>query len=127
MIILRDKKFSVPRPGETLEAKNPQLPAQGGDQGEKPLTSKDLLLEQMKLQRQQISINHQRQQMRAKEEMTKMRQITQLQKMESEEKQSDQKDQIRTRQQESIGQKPDNTGLYKQKAKTVAPVGMPKK
>lgn len=122
MIVLRDKKYTEQLP---QQAQQMALPQQGEEQ--QPLTSKDLLLEQMKLQRQQISINHQRQIMRAKEEMAHRRNLTQLQRMESEEKQSDQKDQIKTRQQESINQKPDNTGLYKQKAKTVPPVGMPRK
>lgn len=122
MIVLRDKKYTEQLPQQSQQT---ALPQQGEEQ--QPLTSKDLLLEQMKLQRQQISINHQRQIMRAKEEMARRRNLTQLQRMESEEKQSDQKDQIKTRQQESINQKPDNTGLYKQKAKTVPPVGMPRK
>ena len=122
MIVLRDIKYTEQL---SQQAQQMALPQQGEEQ--QPLTSKDLLLEQMKLQRQQISINHQRQIMRAKEEMARRRNLTQLQRMESEEKQSDQKDQIKTRQQESINQKPDNTGLYKQKAKTVPPVGMPRK
>lgn len=111
MLIKRSKRFAEPVQGEE----------------QSPLTSKDLLLEQMKLQRQQIQINHQRQQMRAKEDMAARRSLIQQQRMESEEKQSDQKDQLRARQQENAAAKPDNTSLYKQKAKTVPPVGMPRK
>ena len=49
-----------------------------------------------------------------------------LQKMENEKEQSDNKDRIRTRQQEVANQRPDNTALCKTKSKAVQPVAMPK-
>ena len=60
------------------------------------------------------------------EQMAKARNMTQLQKMENEKEQSENKDRIRTRQQEVANQKPDNTALYKTKSKAVQPVAMPK-
>ena len=132
MIVLRNKAFAqqqvnkIPKPGETIDpGKQPQLPKQGDDNSQE-VTAKDLQLEQMKLQRQQIQIQHQRQQLLAKEQMAKARNMTQLQKMENEKEQSENKDRIRTRQQEVVNQKPDNTALYKTKSKAVQPVAMPK-
>ena len=59
MIVLRNKAFAqqanrIPKPGETIDpGKQPQLPKQGDDNSQE-VTAKDLQLEQMKLQRQQI-------------------------------------------------------------------------
>ena len=117
---------NVPKPGETIDPGKTTPQQQQGAGTSQELTAKDLQLEQMKLQRQQIQIQHQRQQLLAKEQMAKARNMTQLQKMENEREQSDNKDRIRTRQQEAANQRPDNTGLYKTKSKAVQPVAMPK-
>lgn len=127
MIVIRDKSFSagIPKPGDTIDPGKSQVPKQG-DSNSQEVTARDLQLEQYRLQRQQIQIQHQKQQLLAKEQMAKARTLTQLQKMENEEKQSANKDQIRNRQQEINSQKPDNTYLYKTKSKAVQPVSMPK-
>lgn len=124
MLILRNKKFSVPKPGETIEMnRQSQLPQQGNDNSQE-LTSKDLQLEQMRMQKQILQIQHQKEQMKIKEDMARRRNLTQMTRMESEEKQTQQKDQIKIRKMETSNDKPDNTNLYKSKSKAVQPVPM---
>ena len=124
MIVLRNKKFSVPKPGEMISpTRQQQVPQQGNDNSQE-LTSKDLQLEQMRMQKQILQIQHQKEQMKIKEDMARRRNLTQLNKMESEEKQTQQKNQIKTRKIEANNDKVDNTGLYKTKSKPVQPVPM---
>lgn len=114
MIIPRIKIFSED------DQQNIQPPQQSD------VTSRDLLIEQMKMQRQAIQLQHQREQLQAKEQMAKARRMVQIQKMQKEEDQSKAKDQIRIKQQEN-GEDPKNTGLYKSRATKVQPVSMPTK
>ena len=124
MIVLRNKKFSVPKPGEMISpTRQQQVPQQGNDNSQE-LTSKDLQLEQMRMQKQILQIQHQKEQMKIKEDMARRRNLTQLNKMESEEKQTQQKNQIKTRKIEANNDRADNTGLYKTKSKPVQPVPM---
>jgi len=124
MIVLRNKKFSVPKPGEMISpVRQQQVPQQGNDNSQE-LTSKDLQLEQMRMQKQILQIQHQKEQMKIKEDMARRRNLTQLNKMESEEKQTQQKNQIKTRRIEANNDKVDNTGLYKTKSKPIQPVPM---
>lgn len=124
MIVLRNKKFSVPKPGEMISpARQQQVPQQGNDNSQE-LTSKDLQLEQMRMQKQILQIQHQKEQMKIKEDMARRRNLTQLNKMESEEKQTQQKNQIKTRRIEANNDKVDNTGLYKTKSKPIQHVPM---
>lgn len=109
MIVLRDKSWSLPE----------QEPSQ-------EITSKDLQLEQLRLQRQQRLIQHQKTQLRIKEDMAKSRALAQAQKREAEKDTSEAKDRIRIKQQEQESQGSQNTGLYKTRTKPVAPVSMPK-
>ena len=111
MIVLRNKKFSVPKPGEMISPTRQQVPQQGNDNSQE-LTSKDLQLEQMRMQKQILQIQHQKEQMKIKEDMARRRNLTQLNKMESEEKQTQQKNQIKTRKIEANNDRVDNTGLY---------------
>lgn len=122
MIVLRNKRYSdyVPKPGETAKVNNGQgqQPSQQlPSQGEQQVTSKDLQLEQLKLQRQQQLILHQRAMLQQKETL-------QRQKMENDKDESDDKDRIKIRQQEIKDGKADNTGLYKTKSKANQPVPM---
>lgn len=128
MIILRNKRYSdyVPKLGETAkvdngqEQPNQQLPSQG----EQQVTSKDLQLEQFKLQRQQQLILHQQAMLQQKETLQRQRELVQRQKMENDKDESDNKDRIKIRQQEIKNGKADNTGLYKTKSKANQPVPM---
>lgn len=122
MIVLRNKRYSdyVPKPGETAKVNNGQgqQPSQQlPSQGEQQVTSKDLQLEQLKLQRQQQLILHQQAMLQQKETL-------QRQKMENDKDESDDKDRIKIRQQEIKDGKADNTGLYKTKSKANQPVPM---
>lgn len=128
MIVLRNKRYSdyVPKPGETAKVDNErgqpgqQLPSQE----EQQVTSKDLQLEQLKLQRQQQLILHQRAMLQQKETLQRQRELVQRQKMENDKDESDDKDRIKIRQQEIKDGKADNTGLYKTKSKANQPVPM---
>ena len=126
MIILRNKKFAdIPKPGETLSEKGANSEGNAGEStSSQEVTSRDLQIEQMRLQKQLLLIQHQKQQMRVKEEMAKRRQLQQLSRMESEEKQSQRSNQVKVRKMEADKEKPDNTSLYKNRSQAVAPVPM---
>jgi hypothetical protein len=124
MIVLRDKEFSVPKVGETISSKS-QIPQQGDDNSQE-VTSRDLQLEQMRLQRQQRLIQHQRAQLQVKENMARARALAQRQRIEREKSESDQKDSIKIKQMEENSNAAKNTNLYKTQSRPVAPVSMPK-
>ena len=121
MIVLRNKLYSVPKPGEMRTPKQQQ----GTGQNNSQITSmRDLQAAQMRLQRQQILIQHQKQQLLAKNEMQKRRALLQRQKIAADEEISDNKDRIKVRQMESQENNKDNTSLYKTKSRPVQPVPM---
>lgn len=125
MRIKRTRFFSgIPKPGETL-TQQPGPVQQQQQAGEEP-TSKDLQLEQARLQRQQIQIQHQKSQLLLKEEMSKRRAMVQMQKMRRDEEQDEIRNIMKARKAEADSQKGDRTSLYKTHPKTVQPVGMPK-
>jgi hypothetical protein len=125
MIVLRDKEFSVPNVGETISSKS-QIPQQE-DVNSQELTSRDLLLEQMRLQRQQRLIQHQKAQLQVKENMARARALAQQQRLEREKGEDDQKDSIRIKQMEENSNVAKNTSsLYKTKSRPITPISMPK-
>lgn len=131
MIVLRNKNYSVPQPGEMIEPK-PGVVGQQGQQLPEALEqekiNKDLTVEQMKLQRQQIRIQHAKTMAQREEEMARMRQLTQMQKMEQDKDEADQKNRIRVANQEEGSTNPAvrNASLYKARSKPAPTVGMPK-
>lgn len=108
MIILR-KLFASP---------NSPQPEQGGQ-----LTSKDLQLEQGRLQRQLIQTQRMKQKLQAEERKNQMNRIMQLQRMEQRKDLEEDRQRIRVKNLEDNSRN-DNTSLYKSKSKTVAPVPM---
>ena len=108
MILIRNKNYS-------------NIPEQPQE-----VTSRDLQLEQLRLQRPQRLIQHQTTQLQIKENMARSRAIAQVQKQENEKDMSDAKDRIKIQQQEQKSQGAQNTSLYKTKSRPVAPVSMPK-
>lgn len=93
------------------------------DQPNEQLTSKELQLEQGRLQRQLLQTQRMKQKMQAEERKDQMNRILQLQKMEQRKDVEEDKQRVRTKKLED-STKSENTTLYKSKPKTVAPVPM---
>lgn len=92
---------------------------------EEQLTSKDLAIEQFRQQRQLMQTQRLKQKLQAQEARDRMKALEGMQKAEKEEQADQLKNQIQVKQQENTdGAK--NVGLYKTRAKTTPPVGMPK-
>ena len=109
MIIFR-KNFSsmVPQVGE----------------GNGKLTSRDLQLEQGRLQRQLLITQRMRQKLQADEKRSRLNRIVQLQKMEQRKDIEEDKQLVRVKKLEEDKEAEANTTLYKSKSKPVAPVPM---
>ena len=90
------------------------------------MTSKDLQIEQMRLQGQMIETQKMRQRLQAEERMQRMRQISQVQKMEQKKDEEEKDNQIKVRKIENQKENnnSENIGLYKTKSKPVQPVSM---
>ena len=71
-----------------------------------------------------LQIQHQKEQLKIKEDMARQRQITQIRKMKAEKEEDQRDNQIKIRKLEVNNGKADNTSLYKSKAKVVDPVPM---
>lgn len=116
MIILRkkNKSFSV-LDNITADSGNNQT-----------LTSRDLALENMKMQRQIMINQRTRQKLQAQERADQLRQVSRAQKDESERDQQDTKNQIKIKkiEQENSNSEAKNVPLYKTKSKPTPPVPM---
>ena len=98
-------------------------------QQEGEITMKDLQLEQARLRRQQIQIQHQKSQLLLKDEMARKRNVIQLQKLKKDEEDTMVKNSIKVKKEERDNNEEAqtrNTSLYKSRPKPVQPVGMPK-
>lgn len=98
-------------------------------QQEGEITMKDLQLEQARLRRQQIQIQHQKSQLLLKDEMARRRNVIQLQKLKKDEEDTMVKNSIKVKKEERDNNEEAqtrNTSLYKSRPKPVQPVGMPK-
>lgn len=111
MIILRNKSFSA-------------LDNNTNDQQQ--LTSKDLAIENMRMQRQIMINQRMRQKLQAQEHADRLRQISRAQRDEDERDQEDAKNQIKIKkiEQENTSSEARNVGLYKTKSKPTPPVPM---
>lgn len=122
MVILRKSKLfaaipsAVNKPGtpQEQEQQNPDEPMK---------TSKDLLVEQMKLQRIMLQTQKQRQQLQAQESRDRMRQIQNAQRVEQKKEEQEDKNDIKRRKME-VDEGAKNVGLYKSRSNPVAPVPM---
>lgn len=117
-MIIKRKLFTQPTPF-TNQVNNPLMV-------QEPVTSKDLLEEQMKLQRQLMITNRMRQKMQAEERQEEMKRISQIQKAEAKKDEQESENRIRTRKIEAQSGEAvkDNTSLYKTRSKPVTPVPM---
>ena len=113
---IRRKMFaSVPQPQN-----NKGQEVVGGNQ---QLSSKDLQLEQMRLQRQLMQNERMKQKLQAEERRDEARRLMQQQKLEQQREVEDNKQRIRTKKMES-GENNVNVSLYKTKPHPTAPVPM---
>lgn len=114
------------------KAKLPQNQSQLQNQPQQQtgeITMKDLQLEQARLRRQQIQIQHQKSQLLLKDEMARKRNVIQLQKLKKDEEDTMVKNSINVKKEERDNNEEAqirNTSLYKSRPKLVQPVGMPK-
>ena len=113
MIILRKKTKSFADPNSSV-SQDPN----------NQLTSKDLAIENMKMQRQLMLNQRMRQQLQAKERADQVRQISKMQKNEEARDEQETKNQIKVKKIEQDRDEAKNVGLYKTKSKPVPPVPM---
>lgn len=133
----KTKTFTL-TPQQTALLQRAGLPQQNQNQQQNPIpqqqrtgevTMKDLQLEQARLQRQQIQIQHQKSQLLLKDEMARRRAVVQLQKLKKDQDDARVKNSIRVKKEENDHNEEAqarNASLYKSRPKLVQPVGMPK-
>ena len=123
MIVLRTKSYADSLPLQDNQNIQPQ---EQQPQGEQLLTSKELLLEQMKQQRQLMQTQRLRQKIQAQEARDRFRALQNAQKADREEKMDDAKNVIKAKQLENQSNSAEakNVSLYKTRSKVVAPVPM---
>ena len=123
MIVFRRKEFALADQGQGQIVSSPQQSDQASITNE--VTSRTLLLQQMRLQRQIIQTQQARRKLEQQERLNKMRQLGQLQKTEQEKEDREKNNQVQIKKSEDgVRKMNDNTSLYKSKAKTVPPVSM---
>lgn len=121
-IIRRAKVFAQQTPPPVSNSPQPQP-----QQDQQPST-KDIAIEQMKLQRQQARLMHAKQMAQQQENMARMRQLVQLQRLEQQKDEMEDKNQIRISKQERQDSNAavQNANLYKVKSKPSNTISMPK-
>lgn len=121
MIVLRTKSYA-----DSLQDNQNIQPQAQQPQGEQLLTSKELLLEQMKQQRQLMQTQRLRQKIQAQEARDRFKALQNAQKADREEKMDDAKNVIKAKQLENQSNSAEakNVSLYKTRSKVVAPVSM---
>lgn len=97
--------------------------AQQGNNGSNP-SSNDLMVQQMKLQKQVMETQKQREKLRSEETRKRLQVMQRTQKMQNEQDEEQREDQIKAKKLEMENNKPDNQGLYKSKSKIVTPIPM---
>ncbi len=123
MIVFRRKEFALADQGQGQIVSSLQQSDQASITSE--VTSRTLLLQQMRLQRQIIQTQQARRKLEQQERLSKMKQLGQLQKTEQEKEDREKSNQVQIKKSEDgVRKMNDNTSLYKSKAKTVPPVSM---
>lgn len=117
MIILRKKTKSFAYPYD-----DPSVTQDPNNQ----LTSKDLTIENMKMQRQLMLNQRMRQKLQAQERADRIRQISRAQKDEDNRDEQDMRNQIKIKkiEQDNSASEAKNIGLYKTRSKITPPVPM---
>lgn len=111
-----------------LFASNDPTPEQSPEIGlaKQEMTSKDLQIEQMRLQRQILETQRMRQRMQAEERMQEMKQVNQTQKLEQKKDEAQKDNQLKVKKidAQNSRQEVNNIGLYKTKSKPTPTVSM---
>ena len=129
MIVFRRKEFALADQGQGQGQGQGQIVSspQQSDQVSitNEVTSRTLLLQQMRLQRQIIQTQQARRKLEQQERLNKMKQLRQLQETEQEKEDREKINQVQIKKfEDGVRKMNDNTSLYKSKAKTVPPVSM---
>ena len=113
-----------------LFASNDPTPEQSPEIGlaKQEMTSKDLQIEQMRLQRQILETQRMRQRMQAEERMQEMKQVNQTQKLEQKKDEAQKDNQLKVKKIDAQNSRQEvninNIGLYKTKSKPTPTVSM---
>lgn len=120
MKVLRKSKLFA----AIVDNNRPDVPLEQDQQnpGEQ-MNSKDLLIEQMRLQRALLQTQRQRQQVQAQESRDRMRQIQSAQRIEQKKDEQESKNELKRRKLE-VDEGAKNVGLYKTRSNPVSPVPM---
>ena len=106
MIILRNKSFAEPESEQ--------------------LTPRDLMLENMKMQRQIMINQRTREKLEADRAKTRMRNVQIAQRIEQKKDEQEEKGRLQVQKMQNQEDVPRNVSLYKTRPKTIDPVSMPK-
>ena len=123
---IRSKLFSQPQPTPIDNNSGQQQPPTPGFGTSGNITSKDLMLEQMRQQRQWLQTQRLRQRLQAQEKRDQMKASMMNQKRQSEEDKQDLKNSINIKKVENQSSEAEakNVGLYKTRSRALQPVPM---
>lgn len=115
-MIIKRKLFAYPTPEQVPEI----------DQAKQEMSSRDLQIEQMRLQRQILETQRMRQRIQAEERTQQLKQTTQVQKMEQKKDEVRDENQLKAKKIDAQNnrQEINNIGLYKTKSKPTPTVSM---
>lgn len=123
MLILRKSKLFASIMNEANQPDNPQEQNQQPSPDAQLRTSKDLLVEQMRLQKVMLQTQKQRQQLQAQESRDRLRQVTTAQRIAQRKEEQEDKNEIKRRKME-VEEGAKNVSLYKSRSGRVEPVPM---
>lgn len=123
MLILRKSKLFASIMNEANQPDNPQEQNQQPSPDAQLRTSKDLLVEQMRLQKVMLQTQKQRQQLQAQESRDRLRQVTTAQRIAQRKEEQEDKNEIKRRKME-VEDGAKNVSLYKSRSGRVEPVPM---
>lgn len=123
MLILRKSKLFASVMNEANQPDNPQEQNQQPSPDAQLRTSKDLLVEQMRLQKVMLQTQKQRQQLQAQENRDRLRQIQTAQRVAQKKEEQEDKNEIKRRKLE-VDKGAKNVSLYKSRSGRVDPVPM---
>lgn len=123
MLILRKSKLFASVMNEANQPDNPQEQNQQPSPDAQLRTSKDLLVEQMRLQKVMLQTQKQRQQLQAQENRDRLRQVQTAQRVAQKKEEQEDKNEIKRRKLE-VDKGAKNVSLYKSRSGRVDPVPM---
>ena len=88
------------------------------------ITSRELQIEQLRMQRQILETQKLKEKLRAQESQQRLKQLSQAQKVEQKRDMEEDKNQIKVRRIEDENNSPKNVSLYKTRSKVITPIPM---